>query len=155
MWASGPFMTDGDSPFCFVFLSLKTHTHVTSIGCLWFCKHPHLSHNSPLSHIPALFPKCHLFPSVCQASTPPPSSTTRLLFLQHLWTQMSFSVSPEHHVFSPSEHPLLGEVCFRIAISPQTVGCLKAQSRHWTHTCWEIEVNVVTQLHWPSSVVQG
>ena len=65
VWASRPYMTHGDSLFCFIFLCLNTHTHThtgthththaTSIGCLWSLPLTHTflpsSQNAPLSHL--------------------------------------------------------------------------------------------------------
>ena len=74
VWASRPFMTHGDSLFCFIFLCLNTHTHTRYIHRLLMIPTSH-------THILAIFPECPPFPPVCQASTPFSSSMTGLLFL--------------------------------------------------------------------------
>ena len=82
VWASRPFMTHGDSLFCFTFLCLNTHTH-THRHTHTHTRYIHRLLMIPTSHthILAIFPECPPFPPVCQASTPFSSSMTGLLFL--------------------------------------------------------------------------
>ena len=75
VWASRPFMTHGDSLFCFIFLCLNTHTHTHML-------HPSAAYDPYLSHTHS----CHLprmppFPTCLPGKYP-------ILFL-HDWALVS------------------------------------------------------------------
>ena len=55
VWASRPFMTHGDSLFCFIFLCLNTHTH-TDTHTHTHTLHPSAAYDPYLSHTHS----CHL-----------------------------------------------------------------------------------------------